>query len=154
MKHWRLAMMALLLASPVPAQAADKGPRPSFCQGVALMSGNLRSRLLQGEALPAAIEGVLDDTGAPPERDGPREFLSSLSGLVEVINLDPLPTQSFVLLSCLDADMFGDEGARSAYKTHLPHYLDGAQLCAKSNSDANGLQQCMIKAFILPAQSQ
>lgn len=154
MKSLHLAVLSLLLASPIQAQSADNGPRPSFCQGVALMSGNLRQRLLQGEALPAAIEGVLDDTGAPPERAGPREFLSSLSGLVDVINLDPLPTQSFILLSCLDADMFGDDRARNAYKTHLPYYLDGAQLCAKSHSDANGLQQCMIKAFILPALSQ
>lgn len=150
----RLLFAALLLATPLLAHGADSGPRPSFCQGVALMSGNLRHRLQQGEDLPRAIEGVLDDTGAPEQREGPRQFLSSLSGLLDIINLDPLPTQSFVLLSCLQADMFGDATARTEYQTHLPYYLDGAELCAKSHSDANGLQQCMIKAFILPAQSQ
>lgn len=117
------------------------------------MSSQLQQRLQQGQDLPAAIEGVLDDTEAPPERDGPRQFLGGVSGLIEVLDMPPLATQSFVLLSCLQADIFGDEAARETYKKNLPFYLEGARLCARTSSDADGLQQCMIKAFILPAPS-
>lgn len=146
-----IAFLIAIIALTISTVSQATPEQDHFCQGVGLMSGNLQQRLLQGQDLKTAINGVLDETEAPADqRDSIQAFLSNLAELIKTLPFNASATQAFVQLSCGPGQLFGDENARSTYQKNFPRYLAGGTACNQNATSLEDLRSCMTKVFAKP----